>query len=82
MRSEVLGHFESTQLLKDMKDGEKSELLASLDTLQENCRQQLFTMHKAQNEGNLVMENSLLKSLVAQTNSLRSKIDLVAIENA
>ena len=65
-----------------MKDGEKADFLASLDNFQESCRQQLFALHKAQNEGNLVMENSLLKSLVAQTNSLKSKIDLIAIENA
>jgi hypothetical protein len=47
MRSEVLNHFETENLLQDMENSEKMKLYSTIDQIVEKSRTTLFEMHQA-----------------------------------
>lgn len=56
----VINHFEQTGTLPKMDLQEREKLISDLETLQKECREQLFQMHKDKKEGKLIEPDSYL----------------------
>jgi len=47
IRDEILNHFEANSLFKGMNKDDAASFFASLDHLQNKCREDLFNLHQA-----------------------------------
>jgi len=53
----VINHFEESGTLQKMDLIERDRLMNDIQSLQQECREQLFQMHKDKSEGKLIEMN-------------------------
>jgi hypothetical protein len=80
MRVEVLKYLEENQLMQEMREEERTEIIDELNTLHNRCADTLFKITQDMTFGKLVSETMQLKLLFEEIEHFRGSIDLVRIE--
>jgi hypothetical protein len=77
LATSVINHFEETGTLQKMDLMEREKLMNDIQTLQQECRDKLFQMHKDKKEGKLIEMNKYMYQVLQAAEIINESLCLV-----